>query len=208
MKKYVSLTVKQQIMVEETMQLVHWIIHRCININEGICGMGYDDLYQEGCEALCHAAVSYDAGVKVKFSTYAGAVIRNHLLGYCQALQAKCRNAPMISLDDRSEDGIAREYLISYDDTDRQTDKLCLTQLLEHGRNTYSGAARLGIEAMELKVKGYTGTDIARLYGVKPNLVGAWISRAKEKLKKDAVLISEGGIAFILITISLRRIRK
>ena len=77
-------------------------------------------------------------------------------------------------------------------------ERIFLEQLLEHGRRSYTGTALLGIEAMELKVKGYTGTDIARLYGVKPTLVGAWISRAVEKLRKDAALIDEGGVLFAL----------
>lgn len=203
MKEYVPLTAGQQAMVEENMQLVHWTIHRYIDVNECVCGMGYDDLYQEGCEALCHAAASFDAQAGVQFPTYAGTVIRNHLLDHCRTLQAKRRNAPVISLDGCGEDGTTREHLISYDDTDRQMDRLCLAQLLEHGRNTYSGTARLGIEAMELKVRGYTGTDIARLYGVQPNLVGAWISRATEKLKKDAALIRRGAATKYLCTAGL-----
>ena len=40
---------------------------------------------------------------------------------------------------------------------------------------------------MELKIKGYSGVDIARLYHTKPTHVGAWISRASEKLRKDAM---------------------
>lgn len=198
MKKYIPLTASQQALVEEHLQLVHWTIRRCIDINEDICGMGYDDLFQEGCEALCHAAVAYDAQEEAQFPTYAGTVIRNHLLDHCRALRAKRRSAPVVSLDDCEENRQARERLISYDDTDRQMDKLCLTQLLEYGRRTYSGTARLGIEAMELKIKGYTGADIARLYGVKPNLVGAWISRATEKLKKDAALRNESGVLLFL----------
>lgn len=198
MKKYVPLTASQQALVEENMQLVHWTLRRSIDVNENVCGMGYDDLFQEGCEALCHAAASYDAHAGVQFPTYAGTVIRNHLLDHCRALQAKRRNGLVISLDDCEENGQSKERLISYDDTDWQMDKLCLAQLLEHGRRTYSGAARLGIEAMELKISGYTGADIAQLYGVKPNLVGAWISRAVEKLRKDATLISEGGAAFFI----------
>lgn len=198
MKDFVQLTANQQAMVEETLQLVHWTIRRYIDVNEGVCGMGYDDLFQEGCEALCHAAASYDAHTGTQFSTYAGTVIRNHLLDHCRALQAKRRTAQVVSLDDYGEDRTAGEFLIAWDDTDRQLDRLCLTQMLEYGRRTYTGAARLGIEAMELKVKGYTGTDIARLYGVKPNLVGAWISRATEKLKKDAALINEGSVPFFI----------
>lgn len=201
MKKYVPLTTRQQALVEENMQLVHWTLRRSIDINENVYGMGYDDLFQEGCEALCNAAASYDDQAGVQFSTYAGTVIRNHLLDHCRSLQAKRRSASVISLDDCEENGQTKERLISYDDTERQTDKLCLAQLLEYGRRNYSGAARLGIEAMELKINGYSGADIAELYGVKPNLVGAWISRATEKLRKDATLIAEGGVPFFVKTV-------
>ena len=62
--------------------------------------------------------------------------------------------------------------------------------LLEHGRRTCTGVARLGVEALALKVKGYTGADIARMYHTKPNHVGAWISRAAEKLRGDEAFAS------------------
>ena len=48
-----------------------------------------------------------------------------------------------------------------------------------------SGVVRLGLEAMELKVKGMTGQEIAALYRVKPNHVGAWISRAGQRLRSN-----------------------
>ena len=48
-----------------------------------------------------------------------------------------------------------------------------------------TGTARLGIEATEWKVKGLSGAEIAKMYGVKPNLVGAWISRAAGRLKQN-----------------------
>ncbi|MFG6351165.1 MAG: hypothetical protein K1W21_05990, partial [Oscillospiraceae bacterium] len=44
-----------------------------------------------------------------------------------------------------------------------------------------------GVEALEWKVKGLSGADIAQLYGAKPNQVGAWISRATQKIRKDVV---------------------
>ena len=45
--------------------------------------------------------------------------------------------------------------------------------------------ARLGIEALALKVQGLRITDIAALYQVPPSHVGAWISRSLEKLRND-----------------------
>ncbi len=185
-----AITSAQRALVEANLSAVHWAIRGGIDVNENVCGMGYEDLYQEGCLALCRAAATYD-GQRAKFRTYAETVIRNHLLDYCRALQAKRRSAPVISLDEQREDEGSRERLASCDDTGRQVDRLCLAQLLEHGRRTYSGVARLGIEAMELKIEGYSGSDIANLYGVAPKHVGAWISRAIAKLKKDAGLVEK-----------------
>lgn len=186
MKTAISLTRTQQLMVEQNLSVVLRTIRRSIGTNEGVCGMGREDLYQEGCVALCHAAASYNPQAGAQFSTYAETVIHNHLLDYCRTLQAKRRYGQVISLDDCREDSTSRERLAAYDDRDRQENRLCLAQLLEHGRRSYSGVAKLGIEAMELKVKGYSGADIAKLYGVDQRQVGAWISRAAQKLKKDA----------------------
>ena len=62
---------------------------------------------------------------------------------------------------------------------------LFVEQVLEYGKRTYSGVAKLGVEALELKVKGLDGVDIARMYHTTPNNVGAWISRAAQKIRKD-----------------------
>lgn len=56
-------------------------------------------------------------------------------------------------------------------------------------KQQYSGTVRLGIEAIEWKVKGYTGAEIARMYDVKPNLVGAWISRAASRLRQNEIFM-------------------
>ena len=45
--------------VEDHLALVEQVLRRSIKTNETVDGMGHDDLYQEGCIALCRAAVSY-----------------------------------------------------------------------------------------------------------------------------------------------------
>lgn len=70
---------------------------------------------------------------------------------------------------------------------------LFVEQVLAYGKRAYSGVARLGVEALELKIAGYSGADIAKLYGVQPNHVGAWISRAAKKLKKDLFPVENAG---------------
>ena len=82
MKYDFILTSEQQVLVEQHMDLVGWVISRHIRTNEGVYGLGRDDLSQEGALALCRAAATYN-GTSAQFSTYAAAVIRNHLLDCC-----------------------------------------------------------------------------------------------------------------------------
>lgn len=84
------------------------------------------------------------------------------------------------------EDGLSMEQLSSADDTlDKLLEEQDICMLLQNCKRQYTGTARLGIEAIEWKVKGLSGAEIAKMYGVKPNLVGAWISRAAGRLKQS-----------------------
>ena len=189
MKFNQTLTLEQQGMVEQNTALIHWIIRKYIDVNENVCGLGYDDLYQEGALALCHAAATYLPG-RTQFVNYAVTVTLNHLTDYCRRITLQLRNSPTCSLDSSPRDGklhIFKESKITKDETERWISKIFLSQLLEHGNRQYRGVAKLGIEAMELKIKGYSGVDIAHLYHTKPTYVGAWISRASKKLRQDAM---------------------
>ena len=60
MKWDIPLTREQQELVENNLSLVYWVIMESIHVNETIYGFGYEDLYQEGCIWLCHAATTYN----------------------------------------------------------------------------------------------------------------------------------------------------
>lgn len=171
-------------LMEEHLNCVHWVIHSFIHVNEGVCGLEYDDLYQEGCIALWRAAETFDEQKGAQFHSYAISVIYNHLLDYCRKIQS--RTAIVVPLEDAET---AQNMVRSWD----SDSILFVEQVLEYGKRTYSGVAKLGVEALELKIAGYSGTDIAKLYGVQPNHVGAWISRAAQKLKKDVFLVENSG---------------
>ena len=183
------LSQEQQALAESNLAVIDKVIARCIHANEGVCGLGRDDLYQEGAAALCKAAATYD-GTSAQFSTYAATVVRNHLLNHCRAVNASQRNLPAVSLDDSGqEDGRpppCPEPSVP-DGVDELLGRLDTADLLADCKRRYIGVARLGVEALEWKVTGLTGADIARLYGAKPNEVGAWISRAAQKIRKDVV---------------------
>ena len=193
MKYDFILTPEQQNLTEQNLSLVDKVIARYIHTNETVCGLGYEDLCQEGCLALCRAAATYD-GVSAQFSTYATALIRNHLTDCCKAVSTRLRNMPAIPLDAGPPDeerppGIPE--LSVGDGVDALIGRLDMDALLSDCKRRYSGVARLGIEALELKVRGYSGADIARLYNTKPNHVGAWISRAAQKIRKEAGMAVE-----------------
>jgi len=183
-----SLNESQRQLVEKSLPLVRWTIRQYIRSNESVTGLGFDDLYQEGCAALCRAAASYlpDKG---EFSTLAVTVIRNHLIDYCGRIAATARNLPTLSLDAMAEEG----HEIESNGTgppgleDEALERISIGQVLGSRKARYTGSAKLGIEALELKVlEGYGVTEIARLYGSKPNEVGAWIARAAKKIREDA----------------------
>ena len=187
MKYDFTLTPEQQVLVEQNLSLVDKTISRYIHVNENICDLGYEDLRQEGRVALCRAAATYD-GVSAQFGTYATTLIRNHLLDCCKAVSARLRNLPVTPLDpgpleEDKPPGVPEPSV--EDGVDDLIDRLDTDALLSDCKRRYSGVARLGIEALELKIKGYSGTDIARLYHTRPNCVGAWISRAAQKIQKD-----------------------
>ena len=67
MKLIQPLTAKQQALVEENLRLIHWTIQQYIDTDKTVCGLDYDDLYQEGALALCHAAATFeDRGAQFK----------------------------------------------------------------------------------------------------------------------------------------------
>ena len=173
-------------LIETHLNCVRWTISRFISVNEGVCGLEYDDLYQEGCIALWKAAETFDEQQGAQFHSYAISVIRNHLLDYCRRVQRQ--TVPTDGLENLDVE-MAKSGAAAWDGDS----SLFVEQVLDYGKRTYSGVARLGVEALELKIAGYSGSDIAELYGVKPNHVGAWISRAAGKLKKDVFSVENGG---------------
>lgn len=193
MDAMIQMNEDQKKLVDENLSLVGQTIARHIRYNETICDMGADDLYQEGCWALCRAAVTYDqTGRGTPFSAYARPVIRNHLLDYCRRVLRQREHLPTVALDVPVSEDIPppEAWLQELNSQEVWDAQILVDQLLEHGRRTCTGVARLGVEALALKVKGYTGADIARMYHTKPNHVGAWISRAAEKLRGDEVFVS------------------
>lgn len=188
--KIETLSEAQKNVIVENLEIVEWAIYKNIHINEQIQGLGYDDLYQVGCLALCHAAATYNGSTK--FETYAQVVVKNKLLDHCRAVLKK--QPSMLYLDAPAGDDSRNtlEGIVSADSEDSMNSlsEADILKILDSVKTGYNGVTLKGIEAIELKIKGYTGKEIAELYGVKSSHVGAWISRAAAKLRKDSHFLS------------------
>ena len=186
MKRLPPLNEQQQQLVEKNLTVIHWAIHNFVKINETVFGFEYDDLYGEGCVLLCKAAATYDSE-KGRLSAYAQPVVKNGLLSYCR-IMCNRQNRQRLLLDPKVFEDNEETYaalLAIEDPLDELTSERDALALLASVKKNYHGIVRLGIEALEWKIKGLSGRDIADLYGVQPNTVGAWISRAAVKLRED-----------------------
>ena len=190
MKKMAPLNDIQKKLVEDNLDVVKQAIRAAIIVNETIYGFEYDDLYQEGCIWLCKAAVKYDPEKDVLFSTFAQTVVTNGLRTYCRLMCNKQKRVISIpNYSDADAEQLSFEQFSTVDETDRTIAEIDTMNLLNSLKSQYTGTVLRGIEALEWKAKGYSGVEIAAMYGVKPNHVGAWISRAVRKLEQNGMFI-------------------
>ncbi len=189
MKKDIHLTMEQQMLVENHLSIVHWTIRENIYVNKTVYGFEYDDLYQEGCICLCQAAATYDSSL-AKFSTYAKKVVRNGLITYCRQMRDQQKYFTLSASNEHNEPVTESSASTHPDTFTIATDTMETLELLSSSSRNYQGVAKLGIEALKLKVQGYGISDIATLCHAPPTYVGAWISRATQKLRKNPAFLS------------------
>lgn len=162
MKYDFQLTPSQQKLVEDNLHLVRWTIFTYIDVNESVCGLGFDDLFQEGALALCKAASSFEKG-NSQFSTYAITVIHNHLLDCCRAVQVRRKQLPTVSMEAMPA-GEGPPGLAVDDGVDALLSEIAADALLAQFKRKYKGVARLGMEALEWKTRGLTHEKTNLLY--------------------------------------------
>lgn len=182
------MTEAQRVLVAENLHVADNYVYFNYIVNPAIAGFTQEDLRQTGYLALCKAALYYNG--QVKFETFAQKVLRSSLSDYCSKM-----------LPDRM--GLSFDAQLGTDDEDCSLysfladpgaqaafSEIETQDLLIRCKQKYSGITRKGIEAMELKMQGFTGPEIAKLYGCKANDIRAWISRAQQKLRADLGVLS------------------
>ena len=179
-----TMSLQEEKMVTEHLYLVKSIVLSTMSINESVQGFGYEDLFQTGCEALCHAAIHYQEEKGASFATFAGRVIKNHLISHCRKVVKEQTSLLYLDTPTLDDEELTFADLIP-DESNHAISDLETYLLLKDVSQNYSGISRKGIEALSLKCMGHSSIDIAKHYGVKSNHVAAWITRAINKLRAD-----------------------
>lgn len=136
----------------------------------------------------CNTYVFFDG--RTKFETYAQTVLRTTLADYCRDVlpEEQC-----ISLDEpitADGEGRCRYELLPDPQSDSFVKEMENWDVLERCEKAYTGVCKMGVEAIRLHLSGYTGVEIARMYGREPNQVQAWMSKARKKMKSDPAVIA------------------
>ena len=162
--------------VEENIGLVHKVISDKVRGTFPYGIYSREDIVQIGCIGLCKAAASDKGGC---FSTYAYRLIWNEI---CDALICANRKGKQEFIVD-----VLPEQGEFYDNGDKEL-RIVLQGILKQAQGVVPASTKKGIRAMLLMEKGYTSSEIGERFGVRANLVCAWVSKARRYLREKEEL--------------------
>ncbi len=177
-----TLTERQQRIVEENMGLVGRVI------KDKVHGLGqegaftYDDLFQIGCIGLCKAAATDKGGC---FSTYAYRLIWNEI---CDTLVKTTRINQNETVMEATE--IMRGVQENIPDPLEASE---LKQILESARNSADGVTAKGVQCLMLSAQGYTSSDLGNIFNANASAVRMWMTKGRRYLKNFPGLASYVG---------------
>ena len=178
------MTEYQRTLVEQNMSLVDEVIRYKICVKGAIL-LTREDFDQVGCEALCRAAICYQPKVG-EFIPFAKRIIYNAMIDHCRRQN---RNTENFSVDaEETFECFKLENLAYEDDSVERISAQDAAELIDSCKEQYTGVARLGVEALELKSLGYSTTEIAQQYKTDVKNVNAWISKARSKLREEPLI--------------------
>lgn len=177
----------QRDLVVEHLDLVTQVIRKRIKVN-GTVMLTFDDFYSVGCEALCRAAMRYKPAMG-EFAPFAGVLIYNAMIDHCRKQNRLVSTHSDLPTEPDNESISLRHLSLDYD-FDSEISVAQISDVLSGCKERYTGIAKCGIEALELKSLGYSSREIAERYGTTVNNVNAWISRARAKLIKDPAVVA------------------
>lgn len=150
-----------------------------------------EELTQEGYLALCRSAMNYRTGRP--FAPYAKAAIRHAIYDYWRDCRRRSQRFCFLDamLEKKSEPDFIRTVpsalgTASEAETHTQSGECSKFWHLLEEQN--SGILKKGLIALRMQQQGYKSTDLAKVYGVPPNHIRAWQSKARKLLKENEEL--------------------
>lgn len=159
----------------------------------------FDDYRQTAYLTLCGKAHKFDG--RTQFITFANTVITNAMIDKYR--REKNRNVEMVSLNDTCFECEDETNLLYFLASENDTENEVLTRVTNDMVKKYIRNAKdkctakttvRGFEALELKLEGYSGEEIACMFNVPSNSLRSWMSKAKKFLlcEEDFVELVRG----------------
>lgn len=173
-------------LIEENMDKLEITI-KSIALKFNIGYAEFEDYRQMAYLTVCNKVHKYDGSTK--FTTFADMVITHALIDKYR--REKNKNLDTISLDDvcfeGDEDAKLMDFLASESNTENKvlakvTDELIKKYIRDEKHKCSAHTTVRGFEALELKLAGYSGEEIANMFNVPSNSLRSWMSRAKKIL--------------------------
>lgn len=189
---------KDKRLIEENMDRLEVTIKSLAKkFNVPVCD--FDDYRQTAYLTLCGKAYKYDGSTK--FITFANTVIINAMIDKYR--REKNRNIEMVSLNDTCFECEDETNLLDFLASENDTENEVLTRVTNDMVRKYIRNAKdkctakttvRGFEALELKLEGYSGEEIASMFNVPSNSLRSWMSKAKKLLlcEKDFIELVRG----------------
>ena len=167
-----TLTDRQQKLVEDNIGLVGRVIKDKVHGVNQIGIYSYDDLYQIGCFGLCKAAATDNGGC---FSTYAYRLIWNSI---CDALiyATKRQNTEILTADGTISEASNSIELFS-------EMKYDLDAAIKRAKELASPSVKKGIAALVLLSQDYSSDEVGKKLHISPNVARAMASKARKYLR-------------------------
>ena len=173
----------------QTIKSITWFTMKKI----GLPKSEYEDYLQEAYLLILKKADKYNP--EKKFSTFAEIVLKNGFIDLRR--RDSQENLDLISLDEPlaedEEEITIMDFLKGSYDTENEALQNVTIEQIKHcisqaKKNCTAKTTLRGFDALELRIKGYSGAQIAEMFKVPANSVRCWMSRATKLLDADGRL--------------------
>lgn len=175
----------QNELVMEHLDLVNWVIRTRISVpNRPL--LTYDDFYAIGCEAICRAALKYQAD-SGEFAPFACRYIYNAIIDHCRAMNYRLQR----SVDAGFEEGEVLFDLLAHTTVDFEAEVTDDSATIERSRESTMSALKGRLSGNRPAMQG-SGTRSCWLWKTARWSKESWKADTSSRLEPTIASISSG----------------